>query len=559
MQSPRQYRAVRSAVARQVETGKIVNLPNEKVSVLSDDASSQTSHSTADLKEKSHEDGDIIVGWEGPQDPLNPRNWSIARRCVIFAILWINVFAVDWASSADSQAGSKIAKQFHVSEEAEALSPSLYTFGLAIGSLAAGPIAETVGRNPVYVVSRIFHVLWLVGAALAPNFGAQCVFRLFAGLSGSILLAIHAASTADIFGPVHRTLAWPIIALASFWGTALSPVVGAWIAQSSHISWRWTDWIAVLLSGATLILTLFFLPETFSPILLAWRAKHLRDITGSERFKAEMDLQNTIWKRFQVALLRAFHMITREPIVVLLGGWIVLEYIVVFGLLQGFTYIFGDTYNFERGLIGTVFVAIGIGCTLWTCFMPYYYHLYKRKVKTLHQQITGEWRDDLVRAANIPGQDLPDPEYRLWYALFAAPAFPISLFWLGWTNFSWISPWSDLGATTLLGFSWAGIYVTVYQYILDTYGIYSGSALSIITCWRYLVSGMINMVSRPMYNGIGVHWTMTMLGCLAVIQMPLPIVFYFYGDRIRKRSAFANRYARTNTPRTREGHALQWK
>lgn len=446
-----------------------------------------------------------------------------------------------------------------MSEEAEALSPSLYTFGLALGSLFAGPIAETVGRNPVYVISRCFHVVWLVGAALAPNFGAQCVFRFLAGLSGSILLAIHAASTADIFGPVHRTLAWPIIALASFWGTALSPVVGAWIAESTTISWRWTDWIAVLLSGATLILTLLFLPETFSPILLSWRAKHLREITGSERFKAELDLQHTIWQRFKIALLRAFHMITREPIVVLLGGWIVLEYIVVFGLLQGFTYIFGDTYNFERGLIGTVFVAIGIGCTLWTCFVPWYYHLYKRKVQTLHEQITGSWRGEVIRAANIPGQDLPDPEYRLLYALLAAPAFPISLFWLGWTNYSWISPWSGLGATVLLGFSWAGIYVTVYQYLLDTYGIYSGSALAIITCWRYLASGMINLVSRPMYDGIGVHWTMTILGCLAVLQMPLPIIFYIYGEKIRRRSAFANRYARSTNPRSREGRALQWK
>ena len=118
------------------------------------------SDTTSDSDEKTDR---ILVEWDGPRDPLNPRNWSLAYRNTIFCILWINVFTVDWGSSADSQAGSTISKVFGVSEEAEALSPSLYTFGLAAGSVFAGPIAETVGRNPVYVVSRIFHVIWLLG------------------------------------------------------------------------------------------------------------------------------------------------------------------------------------------------------------------------------------------------------------------------------------------------------------------------------------------------------------------------------------------------------------
>ncbi|CAK3847358.1 efflux pump kojT [Lecanosticta acicola] len=572
MQSYRQYHRIRAAVEAQAQTGRIVNLSNEKTSVLDDDSQSSRSNLTTttvrNSQERRENEEAIIVGWDGVNDPLNPRNWSIWRRAAVFGVLWINVFAVDWASAADGQAGGRIAQVFHVSEEAESLSSSLYTFGIALGSLFAGPIAETVGRNPVYVVSRCFHVFWLVGAALAPNFGAQCIFRFLAGLSGSILLAIHAASTADIYGPVYRTLAWPIIAIASFFGTSFAPIPGAWIYQAGEsmgwgpvsIDWRWADWIPVILSASTLILTLLFLPETFSPILLTWRAKHLRDVTGDGRFLSEMDLQKTVVHRLKIALLRAFHMITREPIVLLLGGWLVLEYIVVFGLLQGMSYIFGDTYGFDRGLIGTCFVAIGIGAAIWTSMVPFYYHAYKKKVEKLHEGITGKQRrHSLVRAANLPGQDLPDPEYRLWSALLAAPAFPISLFWLGWTNYPSISPWSSLGAIVLLGFSWAGVYVTVYHYLLDTYGIYAGSSLAIVTCWRYLASGFINLVSRPMYDGMGVHWVMTMLGCIAVLQMPLPIVFYFYGERIRKGSAFAKRYARPENSRERIGRALEWK
>lgn len=83
-------------------------------------------------------------------------------------------------------------------------------------SMCDYPWCRMTRANPWQVLSRCLHVIWLLGAALAPNFAGQLAFRFLAGICGSILLAIHAASTADLFGPVHRTLAWPIIALASF-------------------------------------------------------------------------------------------------------------------------------------------------------------------------------------------------------------------------------------------------------------------------------------------------------------------------------------------------------
>lgn len=95
---------------------------------------------------------------------------------------------------------------------------ALYVIGIATGALAAGTIAETVGRNPIYIVSRIFHLCFILGSALAPNLGAQLAFRFLAGLGASIILAIHAASLADVFGPHERSLAGPFVALGSFLG-----------------------------------------------------------------------------------------------------------------------------------------------------------------------------------------------------------------------------------------------------------------------------------------------------------------------------------------------------
>lgn len=42
-----------------------------------------------------------------------------------------------------------------------------------------------------------------------------------------------------------------------------------------------------------------------------------------------------------------------------------------------------------------------------------------------------------------------------------------------------------------------------------------------------------------MFNGMGIQWASTLLGCVAAVLVPIPVCFYLYGARIRKRSAYA--------------------
>jgi DHA1 family multidrug resistance protein-like MFS transporter len=66
------------------------------------------------------------------------------------------------------------------------------------------------------------------------------------------------------------------------------------------------------------------------------------------------------------------------------------------------------------------------------------------------------------------------------------------------------------------------MYVASYQYIIDSYGDHAAIALSSITTMRYIIAGGMVMAARPMYEGIDVHWTMTLLGCIATILVPAP-------------------------------------
>lgn len=42
-----------------------------------------------------------------------------------------------------------------------------------------------------------------------------------------------------------------------------------------------------------------------------------------------------------------------------------------------------------------------------------------------------------------------------------------------------------------------------------------------------------------MFEGIGIEWGMTFLGCVAVLFIPMPFLLYRYGRGIRAKSKFA--------------------
>lgn len=123
----------------------------------------------------------FVVGWEGPDDPLNPRNWSIAKK--IGCTLQISLIAVTVgaASGIDATMLPQAAADLGVSETAESLDTGIYLIGMGLGSLVAGPFSETFGRNYVYTASMFIFMVWIMASGLVPNFGAQCAFRFLAG------------------------------------------------------------------------------------------------------------------------------------------------------------------------------------------------------------------------------------------------------------------------------------------------------------------------------------------------------------------------------------------
>ena len=181
-----------------------------------------------------------------------------------------------------------------------------------------------------------------------------------------------------------------------------------------------------------------FQPETFPPTLLKWKAEHLRSLTGDERYKGSLEIrEETLYQKLRRALYRPFLLTFREPIIILVAFYLTVIYIVLFGFLDGFNYIFADMYNLSPGLTGLCFLPIIVGLFGASALTPLIY----------------KWaKADLQKIKERGGDRLP-PEFRLYFSMLGgAFAIPISLFWMGWTARPDISIWSPLISAVLFGY-----------------------------------------------------------------------------------------------------------
>jgi hypothetical protein len=67
----------------------------------------------------------------------------------------------------------------------------------------------------------------------------------------------------------------------------------------------------------------------------------------------------------------------------------------------------------------------------------------------------------------------------------------------------------------------------------------AASAIAANTLLRSIAGAGFPLFAVQMFNNLGIQWAGTLLGCLAAIMIPIPVIFYMHGSRIRARSKFA--------------------
>lgn len=119
----------------------------------------------------------------------------------------------------------------------------------------------------------------------------------------------------------------------------------------------------------------------------------------------------------------------------------------------------------------------------------------------------------------------------------AAVSLAAGELWFAWTctpNVHWIVP---IIAGIPFGAGNAGVFVYSSNYLVHSYELYAASALAGNAVLRSIMGAVLPLAGPAMYASLGSNWAGCTLGLVEMACVPIPVVFYLYGKKIRAKSA----------------------
>jgi hypothetical protein len=116
---------------------------------------------------------------------------------------------------------------------------------------------------------------------------------------------------------------------------------------------------------------------------------------------------------------------------------------------------------------------------------------------------------------------------------------PIGLFWFAWTNSPSLHWAISIAAGVPFGFGMVLVFLSVMNYLIDSYTIFAASVLAASSVLRSLFGAAFPLFTSYMYADLGIHWASSIPGFLAVACVPFPFLLYRYGPTIREKCKYA--------------------
>ncbi|CAD6588223.1 MAG: hypothetical protein CYPHOPRED_004316 [Cyphobasidiales sp. Tagirdzhanova-0007] len=496
---------------------------------------------------------DDIITFDSRDDPANPKNWPYSRKVFVTGLYGMTTMSSTFASSVFSPALPYIAKQYGISSEASVLGISLFVLGY---------VPELYGRKISIVLPMFIFACFSIATATAENVQTIMITRFFAGVFGSAPVSNVGGGLADMWDVQERATAVVFYSLSVVAGPSLGPIVGGAVSQS-YLGWRWTEYIAVILTMVVVGLDIIFIPETFAPILLTRKAQQLRWKTGRYNLHSRQEMTTVSLSIFlHKNLLLPIKMILLEPMVLCITLFNAFAYGILYLLFAAVPIIFEEGRGWNT-LVGTLpFIAVLLGCLAAGAINYAYSQLVFKKI---FEKSEGR----------------VEPELRLPTMCLGSIFFPVGFLILGWTSnphISWFPSTIGLFFIFFIGMSFLLIFQAGLKYgwlktksvqepdvctsyLIDAYTKVSASAVASNTFMRSLlaygivypfevksdsfaldaVRASLPLVAMPLFHNLGVSWACTLLGCVSILLAGIPFVLLKYGKEIRSYSKFAGK------------------
>ena len=261
--------------------------------------------------------------------------------------------------------------------------------------------------------------------------------------------------------------------------------------------------------------TYFRITESYAPVILeARRQAHEKDQGGKYRLKDDYEDDRPFWTKLLYSMQRPLKILFTQPIVLTMAIYQAITFATVYTLYTNFEDIYGRLYSFNTTQVGLMYLGPGIGFLLAVWFIV-------PRIDTVYNA--------LARRNN----DTPMPEFRLPIANIGSVFIPVSLFWFAWTVETHRHWFVTVFSTVFFGIGQVTILNCVQNYYIDSFSRYAASAIAAGATFRSIVGGVIPIFAPAVFESIGYGWGVSIFGFLSVAIAPAPILFFYYGERIR--------------------------
>ncbi|KAF5666591.1 HOL1 [Fusarium circinatum] len=445
------------------------------------------------IKTPHHETHDAsgTVNLPDPKDPLNLPVWR--KYMIILLVGFYSGISVLGTSGLGSVAPELYA--LYHNDNAKRVSDLLTypTLFMGIGNLLSMPLANAIGRRPVFLFSLLLLTVSGIclaagqSEALAPLIVQEIHFLHQHGVKLSYFVGVQNTLTAALFTAT----------------TYIVPSLGL----------PWWYGIMTIINGFTMIMSFFFLAETRydRPEDATEGAVHLKlDKNGNVAREGTNEILYQVTTRNGVVLQPdKFGERTWRDDIKLFHGKADWKSLVAF---------YKDPpYNFNGKLLGYVQLVQIIDCLLAVPLLGY-------------------GSDIICKFMSRRNKGVFEPEYRLLVLIIPAACAIISAIVYGHAaaspnDYHWIAivaPY-HLGFFSFLGANLIGI-----TFVMDSYPNKSGPLLLVVCAGRGFVSFGLSYATVPSIQSLGYDGAMNILAIICGVLSALGIVMYFIGKRVRE-------------------------
>jgi len=343
------------------------------------------------------------------------------------------------------------------------------------------------------------------------------VFRFVTGFCGAAFLSVAGGSVSDMFPNAMVGTPMAVYTVTSFLGPEFGLLFSGFVNQ--HVNWRWTYYPLIIWAFLQTVALICFVPETYTPVILKWKAQRLRKAGGNNgHLYAPLEKMNiSLGRSILVSCYKPFELLS-DRMIFLIDLWCALILGILYLAFRVFPIIFVGKHNFSIQMTGLTFLGIAVGNLIGLATTPYWNRRYR-----LYVEKHGD----------------PPPEFRLVMGQVGGILVSISLFCIAFTTYKdvhWIAP---IIASVPFGTGIYFVYSSSFTYLVVAYRPIAASAMASNSAMRSSFAAAFPLFASQMYDALGTVGATALLAGLATAMAPLPFVFYHVGEKLRAKSKFA--------------------